>query len=130
MDGVRKRLEGELKKAVSRLRQLEGTETFEESRGAVGGTAFADDMDEIQASERREIGFATRELLVERVNRLVDALDRVNEGEYGVCVECSEPIAPARLRVMPEVATCVRCQDRLERMGRQLETVAVEPDED
>ena len=108
MDGVQKRLEGELKKAVSRLRQLEGIEAFEESRGAVGSTAFADDMDEIQASERREIGFATRELLVERVNRLVAALDRVNDGEYGLCVECGERIAPARLRVMPEVATCVR----------------------
>jgi DnaK suppressor protein len=130
MEGTRKRLEGELRTAVTRLRQLEGIEAFEESRGAIGSAAFADEMDEIQASERREIGFATRELLVERVNRLVAALDRLNEGEYGVCVECGEPIAPARLAAMPEVATCVRCQDRLERLGRQLEVVAAEVDED
>ena len=75
-------------------------------------------MDEIQANERREIGFATRELLVERVNRIAAALERLDEGEYGVCVECGENIAPARLRVMPEVTTCVRCQDRLERQSR------------
>jgi RNA polymerase-binding transcription factor DksA len=41
-------------------------------------------------------------------------------------VECNEAIAPARLRAMPEVTTCVRCQDRLERMGRQLQAVEVE----
>ncbi|MBI4637467.1 MAG: TraR/DksA C4-type zinc finger protein [Candidatus Rokubacteria bacterium] len=80
-------------------------------------------MDEIQANESREISFATRELLVGRVNRLVAAIDRLNQGEYGTCVECGEPIAPARLRVMPEVQTCVRCQDRLERLSRRLEPV-------
>ena len=122
MDAIRKRLENDLKTAVSRLRQMDGAEMIEEFPGAPGDNSpFADEVDEIQANERREIGFATRGLLVERVNRLVAALDRLNDGDYGVCVECGETIAPARLRVMPEVATCVRCQDRLERFGRQLE---------
>jgi RNA polymerase-binding transcription factor DksA len=125
MDGIRKRLEQDLRAAVSRLRQMDGIQVIEEFPGVVGDNSpFADEVDEIQANERREIGFATRGLLVERVNRLAAALDRLNEGEYGVCVECGEDIAPARLRVMPEVATCVRCQDRLERFGRQLEPVA------
>ena len=88
--------------------------------------AYADEVDEIQANERREIGFATRELLVERVNRIAAALERLDAGEYGLCVECGEGIAPARLQVLPEVLTCVRCQDRLERMGRHLEAVEVE----
>ena len=123
---TRTRLEQELKKAVSRLRQLEGSVEVDETPGVLGDNSpFADEVDEIQASERREIGFATRELLVERVNRLVAALDRLNDGEYGQCVECGEAIAPARLRVMPEVATCVRCQDRIERFGRQLEPVGL-----
>lgn len=121
---TRKRLEQELKKAVGRLRQLEGSVEVDETPGVPGDNSpFADEVDEIQASERREIGFATRELLVERVNRLVAALERLNDGEYGQCIECGEAIAPARLRVMPEVATCVRCQDRIERFGRQLEPV-------
>ncbi|MCL6648184.1 MAG: TraR/DksA family transcriptional regulator, partial [Chloroflexi bacterium] len=54
------------------------------------------------------------------------ALDRLRDGEYGTCVECGEPIAPARLRAMPEVLTCVRCQDRIERLGRRQEAVAAE----
>jgi DnaK suppressor protein len=81
-------------------------------------------MDVIAANERREIEFATRELLVERVRKLSTAIERLQDGEYGKCSECDEPIAPARLRAMPEVETCVRCQDRIERFGRY-ETVEV-----
>ena len=65
---------------------------------------------------------------MERINRIPAALDRLNDGEYGICVECSEKIAAARLRALPEVQTCVRCQDMLERRGRhqELEPVEVE----
>ena len=124
---IRKRLEQDLQAAMSRLRQMSGAVAVEEFPGAIGDNSpFADEVDEIQANERREIGFATRELLVERVNRLSAALDRLSEGEYGTCVECGEEISPARLRAMPEVQTCVRCQDRIERLGRQYEREELE----
>jgi DnaK suppressor protein len=104
-----------------------GAVAIEETPGAIGDNSpFADEVDEIQVNGDREIGFATRELLVDRVNRLSAALDRLAEGDYGICVECEEPISPARLRAMPEVQTCVRCQDRIERFGRQLEPVEVD----
>ena len=119
MYDARTRLDQDLKAAVSRLRQLDGAAAVEVRPGTIGDTClFADEVDGIQVSESREIGFATRELVLERVNRLSAALDRMNEGEYGTCVECDEPISPARLQVMPEVQTCVRCQDRLERLGQ------------
>jgi DnaK suppressor protein len=125
MDTIRKKLEQELRTAMARLRQMGGADSLDELR-PVGETGFADEVDIIQANEWREIGYATRELLVDRVNRLSSALDRLEDGEYGTCVECGEAIAPARLRVMPEVETCVRCQDQLERYGRQFETAEVE----
>lgn len=47
--------------------------------GAIGdNTPFADEVDGIQVNESREIGFATRELLRERVNRLTVALERIS----------------------------------------------------
>jgi DnaK suppressor protein len=120
---IRKRLEQDLRTAVGRLRQMGGAVAIEDLPGAIGDNSpFADEVDVIQANEDREIGFATRELLVGRVNRLSAALDRLAEGEYGTCVECGEPISPARLHALPEVQTCVRCQDQLERFGRQRET--------
>ena len=130
---IRTRLETDLKVAVGRLRQMGGAVALEELLGPGGEHWFADEVDEIQVNEQREIGFATRELLVDRVNRITAALERLDEGEYGRCVECGEMIAPARLRAMPEVLTCVRCQDRIEREGRRvgaLEEVEVGIDED
>jgi DnaK suppressor protein len=119
MYDVRTRLDRDLKAAVSRLRQLDGVAAIaERPRPIVDTYAFPDEIDGIQASESREIGFATRELVRERVNRLSAALDRMNEGEYGTCVQCEEPISLERLDAMPEVQTCVRCQDRLERLGQ------------
>src|SRR2546426_4897824 len=94
---IRKRLETDLKEVVGRLRQMGGSAALEELLGPGEHWAYADEVDEIQANERREIGFATRELLVERVNRITAALDRLNDGEYGTCVECGEKIAAARL---------------------------------
>ncbi len=129
----RQRLEHDLHTAIDRLRHLGGTVAVEALPGPIGiNLPFADEVDEIQASERREIGCATRELLVRRVNGLSAALARLNEGEYGTCVECGEAISPARLHAVPEVQTCVRCQDRLERLGRQFswETIAPQRDEE
>jgi RNA polymerase-binding transcription factor DksA len=129
METLRDRLEHDLNIAVGRLRHLDGTLAVEELPGPSGGQAlFADEVDAIHASESREMGFATRERLVERVNRLSVALDRLNLGEYGTCVECDETISPARLHAMPEVQTCVRCQDRLERTGRRSQRAAIEPE--
>jgi len=127
MKGIQERLEKELWGAMSRLRRMDGAVALEEMPGVIGDNSpFADEVDVIQANEGREIGFATRTLLVERVHKLRTALDHLRDGDYGTCVECGETIAPARLRVMPEVETCVRCQDRIERYGRQFETVEVE----
>ncbi len=127
METIRERLEQDLRTAIGRLRQMGGAVAIEELPGAIGdNTPFADEVDVIQANEDREIGFATRELLVDRVNRLSAALDRLNEGDYGTCLECGEPISPARLRALPEVQACVRCQDRIERFGRRRDVEEVE----
>ena len=126
MDDVRDRIEKELGSVMGRLRQLGGAVVIEEFPGALGDNSpFSDPTEEVQVQGEREVSFATRSLLVERANRLAEALDRLREGEYGTCDECGEPIAPARLKAMPEVTTCVRCQDKLERLARRLEPAAV-----
>lgn len=44
-----------------------------------------------------------------------DALTRMEEGGYGACLECGEPIGDLRLSVLPEAALCVGCQADAER---------------
>ena len=119
MNDIRRALEQELKNTVDRLKGLGGAIAFEDDPGAredEGQGEAAGDAGRI--SEDREMTFAVRGLLVERANRLAEALDRVRSGDYGVCEVCDEPIAPARLRAIPEVTTCVACQDAEERRAR------------
>src|SRR5207247_62279 len=130
MDEIRQRLESELSHTMNRIRQLGGAVILEEFPGALGDyTPLADEVDVIRLNEDREMSFATRSLLVGRANKLAEALERLRGGEYGLCEECGGEIAPARLRAMPEVTTCVRCQDRLER-NQRLEAVGAGYDGD
>lgn len=43
---------------------------------------------------------------LERTER---ALAKLDDGTYGICDACGEPIAPARLRALPDSVVCVRC---------------------
>jgi DnaK suppressor protein len=114
------RIEQELSQTAARLRHLGDAVAVEEVPDGIGGSLM-DLLDEAAALARRELLFAERGRLVERATRLAEALDRVRTGRYGVCEDCDEPIAPARLRAIPEARTCVRCQDRRERRARPRE---------
>jgi DnaK suppressor protein len=120
MDTIKKKLEAELNRTVERIHHIGGAAAAVGTLGTAGDTSpLADEVEVVQVNEDREMSFATRSLLVERANRLAEALERLRSGEYGTCEECGETIAPARLKAMPEVTTCVRCQDRLERTMRE-----------
>ena len=119
MDEIRTALQEQLRQTVDRLKALGGAVTVDDDPGAReddGQGEAAGDAGRI--SEDREMGFAMRGLLVERANRLAEALERLRAGDYGTCQACGEPIAPARLRAIPEVTTCVACQGAAERRAR------------
>ncbi|MET7463056.1 TraR/DksA C4-type zinc finger protein [Nonomuraea sp. NPDC005501] len=46
---------------------------------------------------------------------VLDALKRLDDGTYGRCVDCAEPVPEGRLEARPEAARCVQCQGRRER---------------
>jgi RNA polymerase-binding protein DksA len=56
--------------------------------------------------------------VVDRLARELAAVDRaladVDAGRYGICQDCGDPIAEARLRVVPFATRCVACQARTE----------------
>lgn len=41
------------------------------------------------------------------------ALERLDDGSYGTCATCREPISPERLEILPAAELCVACQSRL-----------------
>lgn len=44
-----------------------------------------------------------------RINLITEALKRIRARVYGTCLICRSPIPYARLAVIPETKTCVRC---------------------
>ena len=114
MNDVRKRLEQDMRATVSRLRLVAGPSDLEDLPPSIG--SIFDDSDNIQVEQAREMGLVTKARLIDRLNKIAAALGRLERDEYGLCVECGKPIAPARLRAMPEVATCVPCQEQIERL--------------
>ncbi|NOX73515.1 MAG: hypothetical protein GXP03_07815 [Alphaproteobacteria bacterium] len=44
--------------------------------------------------------------------RLKAALKRMEEGEYGYCLDCGEDISPRRLELDPTAALCITCAKR------------------
>ena len=99
-------LEAELDDLVARLQG--------EAR-VPGASVGSDFLDVAQGIERQEQARLTVLRLTERAKRLQTALNRFSTGEYGVCSECGTAISPRRLHAMPDVTTCVACQERLER---------------
>ena len=80
-----------------------------------------DGMDtyDLASEEReREIHLILSDRDRDKLQAIEDALDRIEDGEYGVCEECEEEIAQARLQALPFTRMCVTCQEEREKQAR------------
>lgn len=80
---------------------------------------FPDEMD--VASSEVSLQFAGR--LREREQGLLAKIDaalkKIDEGEYGECVMCGEPIGVARLKARPVAELCIDCKSEQEKLERR-----------
>jgi DnaK suppressor protein len=56
-----------------------------------------------------EMTLARQETLKDRVRRIEGILRKMEEGRYGVCERCGQPIDPERLEVLPHTTLCIKC---------------------
>ena len=49
---------------------------------------------------------------------ILQALERIEDGSFGNCVECGEPITIDRLKAIPYTPYCVSCQEEMEKETR------------
>ena len=61
--------------------------------------------------DRSKHAAASYEAVLRKIKR---ALEKMEEGTYGLCEDCEKPIAPARLEALPYVERCVDCQNMAE----------------
>jgi DnaK suppressor protein len=74
-------------------------------------------LDEGESSEvdvQEEIEFSLIQMKAETLKKIDAALRRIGEGSYGVCFECGEKIAEARLRALPFAVRCRDCEEARE----------------
>jgi len=71
--------------------------------------------DQAQISHDEFVSLHINSLDYAQLRMVEEALDRLNAGDYGVCLACEEPIAPKRLRAISWARYCVKCQDTVGR---------------
>jgi DnaK suppressor protein len=74
-------------------------------------------LDAVESSEadiQDEIEFALIQMKSETLNKIDDALARLEQGDYGNCFECGEEIAEKRLRALPFAVRCKDCEEARE----------------
>jgi DnaK suppressor protein len=74
----------------------------------------ADPIDQLTSAAMRELGLHMVGQNSRLVSEVRSALTRINEGTYGLCVSCDDPIAAKRLDAVPWALRCLSCQTRCE----------------
>lgn len=67
-----------------------------------------------EAGIQEDIEFALIQMKAETLNKINEALARLEEGAYGNCFECGEEISQARLRALPFAVRCIECEEARE----------------
>jgi DnaK suppressor protein len=84
-------------------------------RAALAIERSPDELDRIQESQERESALHTLDRNSKALRQVNDALNRIQAGGFGVCVECEAAINPKRLAAIPWVSTCIVCQESADR---------------
>ena len=67
-----------------------------------------------QAAGNNEVHIALRlkQTDAKILQAIDEALTRIDKGTYGICRDCGEPIAEARLNAIPWTRVCITCKEK------------------
>lgn len=77
-----------------------------------------DEMDLASSEYLQAFTFRLRGREKNLLDKIEKALERIDNGTFGTCEECDEPIALKRLEARPEATLCIRCKEEQERVER------------
>lgn len=80
---------------------------------------FSDDQvqdpgDQALSSTMESLKSSIQDTRIDEFNRIVKALKMIDEGTYGICVDCELPISERRLKLYPDATRCLACQEAFE----------------
>ena len=83
----------------------------------------AEDFDRLQQQMNREVAIRNLDRESKLLKEVQAALNRIEDGSFGTCLRCDEPIPEKRLKALPWAAYCVPCQEAIDRMRAAGEAV-------
>ena len=112
-DTFRQQLQALRAEVLAQLRAQRGGKIGRAEAAANARETESDDW--AQADAERDLAIALEERESAELVAIDDALKRVADGSYGLCLDCGVAIATARLHANPVALRCVACQDKAER---------------
>ena len=84
-------------------------EASKEDSGVVELDAAIGRLSRMDAMQNQQMALELRRRQEQQLQRIANALKRMNQNRYGLCGRCKQPIAEERLEVSPDVVMCVKC---------------------
>ena len=101
-----------LEKRSELIDVVQKTETY--GREADSSAEAMDIADKASSSYTKEFMFSKSGSDRQLLQAVIDALDRIEEKDYGDCSNCGEPVERKRLEAVPWAALCLSCQEQAE----------------
>ena len=108
-------LDEKRKTVLERARQMLSVENM-----ALDTNDLADEMDLASSEYLQSFEFRLRGREKSLLTKLDLALKKIEDGTFGVCEVCDEPIGKKRLEARPETTLCIKCKEDQEREERTM----------
>ncbi len=111
---VKKRNLGEIKDALTRRRNEIEEQLQRSAKEKVSDDQVQDPGDEALSATMETLRNSLQDAEIMEYNRIKQALEKINAGTYGICIDCGEDISEKRLESYPNAARCIVCQESFE----------------
>jgi len=78
------------------------------------GEVYADPADRATAESDRAFTLRLRDRERKLIKKIQKAIDRIDDGEFGLCQECGDEISIPRLKARPMTTLCINCKSKQE----------------
>ena len=106
LETVKQELLGRKHELEEKLARMAKEKVTDDQVKDPGDEAFSSTMESLKSS------FQDTE--IREYNRLLKALGKIEDGTYGICVDCGESISEKRLKSYTDAARCLVCQETFE----------------
>jgi DnaK suppressor protein len=78
-----------------------------------------DALDEVQNAAERELAIRNLDRESKLLSQVRQALERIEDETYGICLNCEEEISIKRLAAVPHTPFCIACQEMADRQKEE-----------